>query len=126
MLKGDGTIGWCRPCTRAYWNERNPSRAPKPAPRPAPVLPAVIERPPPTGGEHVVGTIRFGRDGDPTRWTTCAACDFACTGESDEAMAREWSAHVRASRRSRSGPVERVAPGHREDDDSDEMDSDAA
>ncbi len=77
-------------------------------------------------GPHVVGTIRFGRDNDPTRWTTCAGCDFTCTGGTDEQMARAWSKHVQAQRPSRSGPVERVSPAHGDDDSEDEQDSDAA
>ena len=115
---------------REFWQDaRSTLRAPTREPgslRTSPLSPmnSRVKAPPP--GAHVIGTIRFGRVGDDTRWTTCAGCDFACTGDSDEAMADAWQKHVQSQRGSRSGPVERVAPGHREDADEDERDSDAA
>jgi hypothetical protein len=57
---------------------------------------------------HVIADVRFGEG----RYTTCAACDFTCSGETDRAMERAWNFHGyvygRLARRDRSGPVERV------------------
>jgi hypothetical protein len=50
--------------------------------------------------------VHFGSD----RVTMCAQCEFTCTGDTDDAMARAWNAHSNAMRRTtpRSGPVERI------------------
>lgn len=76
---------------------------------------------------HVIGEIHFPRSDDDVRYVKCAGCDFAVwDAPTDDAMGVAFLKHAKASRRDKSGPVERVAPAHSEDDDEDELDDNAA
>ncbi len=53
--------------------------------------------------EHLIETVRWG----PDRLTTCSACDFTATGQTNEKMAARWNSHSSEMKHldRRSGPV---------------------